>query len=40
LENWVHYRGRFVKVMPLEYRKVLASQQAAIVEPAKHTELV
>ena len=25
LENWDHYRGRFVKVMPTEYRRVLSS---------------
>ncbi len=27
LDNWADYRGRFVKVMPVEYRKALQKMQ-------------
>jgi glutamate synthase domain-containing protein 3 len=37
VENWNRYRARFVKVMPLEYRKVLAAAAAtARSAPAAH----
>jgi glutamate synthase domain-containing protein 3 len=27
LDNWVHFRGKLVKVMPLDYRRVLAEKK-------------
>ena len=34
LENWSDYRGRFVKVMPVEYRKALQKMQQRTQEEA------
>jgi glutamate synthase domain-containing protein 3 len=27
LANWIHYRGKLVKVMPLDYRRVLEKKK-------------
>jgi glutamate synthase (NADPH/NADH) large chain len=37
LDNWAHYLPKFVKVMPIEYRRVLQSLAA---ERAKQLEAV
>ena len=29
LDNWAEYRGKFVKVMPVEYRRALADMEKA-----------
>jgi glutamate synthase (NADPH/NADH) large chain len=29
LDNWAEYRGKFVKVMPVEYRRALAEMEKA-----------
>ncbi|MFZ9039305.1 MAG: hypothetical protein ACO3DT_14745, partial [Gammaproteobacteria bacterium] len=34
LDNWDHYRNRFVKVMPVEYRKALQKMQDQVREEA------
>jgi glutamate synthase (NADPH/NADH) large chain len=35
LENWEHYRPRFVKVMPVDYRRALEEMNAAQTKPGE-----
>jgi glutamate synthase (ferredoxin) len=42
LENWAAYLPRFVKVMPVEYRRALtemAKEQARVEAPAARAEM-
>jgi glutamate synthase (NADPH/NADH) large chain len=42
LENWAAYQPKFVKVMPLEYRRALAEmaqEQALHEQPAQRAEV-
>ena len=34
LENWTHYMSKFVKVMPVDYRRALMEMQAQQSQPA------
>jgi glutamate synthase (NADPH/NADH) large chain len=39
LENWAHYLSKFVKVMPVEYRRALMEMQAQQIRPPQPPQL-
>jgi glutamate synthase (NADPH/NADH) large chain len=39
LENWAAYLPKFVKVMPVEYRKAMAAARRVAPPPPAHAEI-